>query len=253
MELGVGHVRLHAKHRDDTVVVVVPSDAKNEADVKAAEQTVVEYGNQRLLVKAPKQRGLFGRIGSIDITIDLPHDSELSATAREASFYSTGRLLSCRIKTSTGDAQFEEAGSLVVTTGVGDISMDRADGPTEVTTGSGAVRIRELVGTAVLKSSNGSIVVDRACQSLEAKAANGDIRIGEIVRGSIVLGTSIGQLEIGIGPDTSARLDIRSVSGSIHNFMTPTDGPEPSDETAEVFASTTVGDVTIRRSTRPRG
>ncbi len=249
MELGVGHVRLHAEHRSDTVVVVVPSDKDNEADVKAAEQTVVEYDDQRLLIKAPRQRGLFGRVGSIDVTINLPHDSDLSAAAREASFHGSGRLQNCRVKTSTGDAQFEQTGQLVVTTGVGDITVDRADGPATVTTGSGTVRVRELSGPAVLKSSNGSILADKACQSLEAKTANGDIRVGEVVRGSIVLGTSIGQLDVGIGPNTAARLDIRSVSGSIHNFLTPVDGPDPSDETAEVLASTTVGDVTIRRST----
>ncbi|MEU1127767.1 DUF4097 family beta strand repeat-containing protein [Streptomyces sp. NPDC005899] len=248
MELGVGHVRLHAEHRGDIGVTVVPSDMDNEADVKTAEQTLVEYGEQRLLVKAPKQRGLFGRVGSIDVTIALPHGSELSATAREASFHGSGQLQNCRIKTSTGDVRFEETGSLVVSTGVGDISVDRADGPTEVTTGSGTVRIRELGGKGVLKSSNGSIVVDRACQSLEAKTANGDIRVGEVVRGVVVLGASIGQLDVGIATNTSARLDIRSVSGSIHNFMTPVDGPEPTDETAEVFARTTVGDVSIRRS-----
>ncbi|MFJ6438357.1 DUF4097 family beta strand repeat-containing protein [Streptomyces sp. NPDC091416] len=229
-------------------MTVVPSDKENEADVKAAEQTLVEYGEQTLLVKAPKQRGLFGRIGSIDITIVLPHGSDLSATAREASFYGRGRLQNCRIKTSTGDVRFDVIGSLTVTTGVGDISVDRTDGPTEVTTGSGAVRIRELGAKAVLKSSNGTIVVDRACQSLEAKAANGDIRIGEVVKGNIVLGTSIGQLDVGIAPNTAARLDISSVSGNIHNFMTPVEGPDPTDEQAEVFIRTTVGDVSIRRS-----
>lgn len=248
IDLGIGEARLHAEDRADTVVEVVPSDPKNEADVKAAEHTTVEYARDKLLVKAPKQRGLFGRIGSIDVTIGLPSGSDVSGVAREAAFRGTGQLNECQIKTATGDIELEETGPLVLTTAVGDIVVGRVHGPAEATTGTGSVRIRELTGPSVLKSSNGSIVVDKAHEGLEAKAANGDIRIGEVMRGSIVLGTSIGQLEVGISPRTAALLDVRSVSGSVHNFMTPVDGPDASDETVEVFASTTVGDVSIRRA-----
>ncbi|CAM5738098.1 hypothetical protein STENM223S_11713 [Streptomyces tendae] len=248
MDLGVGHVRLHAEQRVDTVVEITPTDPGNEADVKAADQTVVEYADQKLTVRGPRQRGLFSRSGSIDLTIELPDGSELWAGAREASFYASGRLDSVRIKTSTGDIHLEEAGRLVLNTGVGDITVDRAGGPLEAATGSGTLRIRESADSAVLKSSNGMIVVDRARDNLEAKAANGDVRVGSVARGSVVLGTSIGQVEIGIAPNTTALLDVRSVSGSIHNFMTPADAPDPSAQTVKVVANTTMGDVVVRRS-----
>ena len=56
IDLAVGDVRISAGDRGTTVVDVRPSDASNEEDVKAAEQTRVEYANEQLLVKAPKLR-----------------------------------------------------------------------------------------------------------------------------------------------------------------------------------------------------
>ena len=54
LELGVGDVRIDASDRTDTTVEVRPSDPLKKADVAAAEQTQVEFGNGRLLVQAPK-------------------------------------------------------------------------------------------------------------------------------------------------------------------------------------------------------
>ena len=74
VELVVGDVRITASDRDDTAVEIRPSDESHEPDVRAAEQTRVEYSAGRLLVKTPRQRSLslFGKPGSIDVTIGLP-------------------------------------------------------------------------------------------------------------------------------------------------------------------------------------
>src|SRR4051812_16737410 len=68
IEVAVGDVRIIASDRSDTVVTVHPSDSGADLDVRAAEQTRVEYADGRLFVKAPKPRtlGIFGRPGSID-------------------------------------------------------------------------------------------------------------------------------------------------------------------------------------------
>ena len=52
----IGDVRISAGDRDTTAVEVQPSDPSNGEDRKAAEQTVVEYANGQLHVKAPKLR-----------------------------------------------------------------------------------------------------------------------------------------------------------------------------------------------------
>ena len=90
------------------------------------------------------------------------------------------------------------------------------------------MRVRELDGSAVIKNSNGDTWVGaaggdlrrqrrqrqhrrrpRAAPSVVAKTANGDVRLGEVVRGSVVLETAIGDLEVGIREGTAAWLDVQ--------------------------------------------
>jgi hypothetical protein len=268
VELVVGDVRITAGDRGDTDVEVRPSDGAHEPDVRAAEQTRVEYSAGRLLVKAPRQRSLslFGKPGSVDVTIGLPAGSRVHGDASVAAFHCAGRLGECRIKTAAGDLQFEQTGPLELNTAAGAIVVDRVAGPAEVTTGSGRVRLREVDGTAVIKNSNGdswvgevagdlrvnsangSISVDHANAGINATTANGDVRIGGITRGSASLKTSMGEIEVGIRAGTAARLDVHTQFGRIRNHLDDSDGPGPSDQTAEVSARTSFGDIVIRRS-----
>jgi DUF4097 and DUF4098 domain-containing protein YvlB len=268
IDLVIGDARVTASDRDDTVVEVHPSDSSRELDVRAAEQTRVEYSGGRLLVRAPKQRGLglFGKAGSVDVTIDLPDGSNLEGDAAMATFHGSGRLGECRIKTSMGDIQLEDTGSLDLNTSAGTIVVNHVVGDAKVSTGSGKVRMREIDGSAVIKNSNGSnwigeiggalkantangdISVDRARADVSAATANGDVRIGEVSHGSVSLKTALGQIEIGIRSGTAARLDVHTSFGRVNNTMDTVAGPESSDATVSVHARTSYGDIAIRRS-----
>jgi DUF4097 and DUF4098 domain-containing protein YvlB len=266
IDVSVGTVRISAGERATTVVEVHPSDASNAEDVKAAGQTRVEYENERLLVKVQKLRSWvsWNSAGSIDVTIALPAGSQLNGTGGVAEFHCDGRLGDCRIKTGLGHIRVDQAETVSLKSGTGDISLDHATGTAEVTTASGDVRLRELDASAVVKNSNGDtwigvaggdlrvnaangrIAVDVARASVVAKSANGDVRLGEVARGSVVLETQLGDLEVGIREGTAAWLDVSSTAGRVHNGLDATDDPEPSAETVEVRARTTVGDVVIR-------
>jgi DUF4097 and DUF4098 domain-containing protein YvlB len=267
IDLVIGDVRISAGDRGDTIVEVRPSDASNEDDLKAAELTRVEYANEQLLVKAPRLRSWLSRSGggSIDVTIELPTGSHLHAAAGSADFRCDGRLGDCRIKIGIGRIRVDQAGTLTVKSGTGDISVDRATGHVEVTTASGDVRLRELDGSAVVKNSNGDtwvgvasgdlrvhaangdIAVDLAHATVGAKTANGDVRLGEVQRGSVTLETHIGDLEVGIREGTAAWLDVSATAGKVHNALDAADAPESSAETVDVRARTSAGDVLIRR------
>ena len=67
------------------------------------------------------------------------------------------------------------------------------------------------------------------------------------MRGSVVLETQIGDLEVGIREGTAAWLDVSARAGKVHNALDAADAPEASAETVEVRARTSVGDVVIRR------
>lgn len=267
LALVMGDTRVMASDRTDTVVEVRPSDGSNATDVKAAQQTRVEFSNGRLLVKAPKRRhySLFGNGGSIDVTIELPKDSRVHGDTAMGDLRGEGRLGECRFKTSTGQIWLDRTGLLNVTTSAGDITVDEASGNAEVT-GCGDVRIREVGGSAVIKNLNGSswlgnvtgelrcnaangdISVDRAQASVVAKTANGSVRIGQVERGSIVLETAFGQLEVGIRVGTAALLDVASRFGRVRNSLDASSGPEPSEETVELRARTSYGDIVIHRA-----
>lgn len=268
VELTVGDASITASDRTDTVVQVRPSDGSNDADVRAAEQTRVEYAAGRLLVKAPKQRGLglFGKTGSVDLTIELPAGSHVQGDAGAAAFRCAGRLGECRVKTGVGDFQAERTGPLDLSTGVGAIAVDHVAGPAEISTGSGRVRMGEIDGSAVIKNSNGDswiggitgdlrvnsangdISVGHADAGITASTANGDVRVGAVTRGSASLKTGFGEIEIGIRTGTAARLDVSTQFGRVHNQMAAADGPVPAGETVEVRARTSYGDIVIRRS-----
>jgi Putative adhesin len=267
IEIVAGDVRISAGDRSDTIVDVEPSDASNDEDRKAAELTRVEYANGRLLLKAPKLRSwLPGRTGgSISVTIELPAGSSVHGTGSLADFDCDGPLGECRIKTGLGRIQLDRVETLTIKSATGDISVDHVAGHADIRAGSGEVRVRELETTAVIKNSNGdtwvgdaggdlrvnaangNIAVDLARATVGAKSANGDVRLGEVVRGSVVLETRLGDLEVGIREGTAAWLDVRSTAGKVHNALDAADAPEPSTDTVAVRARTTVGDVLIRR------
>ena len=142
IELPVGDLEISASDRADTVVDVRPSDPSHDPDVRAAEQTRVEFSDGRLLVKAPRQLGLsvFGKTGSVDVTIGLPAGSDVRGEAAAARLRSEGRLGECRLKTAAGDCWLERTGPLRVDTAAGHITVDAVAGDAEISTSSGKVQ-----------------------------------------------------------------------------------------------------------------
>jgi hypothetical protein len=267
IEVPLGGVRISAGDRATTAVDVLPSDATNDDDRRAAELTRVEYANGHLVVKAPKPRVRLGRSsgGSVEVAVELPAGSRVQAFGQAADFDCDGALGDCRIVTGLGHIRLDSTAALNAQSGSGDIGVDRVTGSAEVKTGSGAVRIRELGGSAVirnsngdtwigaaggnlrLKAANGDVAVDVARASVVAKTANGDVRVGDVARGSVVLETHMGDVEVGIREGTAAWLDVNASAGRVHNALAAAEAPESSAEAVRVRARTSIGDIVIRR------
>ncbi|MEU6072959.1 DUF4097 family beta strand repeat-containing protein [Micromonospora sp. NPDC047074] len=268
LELGVGSVRIAASDRTDTVVEVRPSDETDESDLKAAQQVRVDYTNGTLRVTGPKARAFdFSRkTRSVDVSIELPSGSAVSAELQVGGFRGAGRLGECRLKTSAGNVWLERTGPLRLDTSAGHVTVDGIAGNAEIHTGSGKVEIGEVEGTAVVKNSNGDTTIDavtgdlrvraangairveRAGSGVDAKTSNGDIRLGQVARGAVVLGTAMGDLEIGIAEGTAAWLEVDTAFGQLRNLLENAVRPEEADETVEVRGRTSYGDITIHRS-----
>jgi Putative adhesin len=266
LELGVGVVRITASDRTDTVVEIRPSDEADESDLKAAQQVRVEATDGMLQVTGPKARVFTRKAGSVDVAIELPSGSQVSAEMQVGDFRCAGRLGECRLKTSVGNVRLERTGPLRLHTSTGQVSADGIAGSAEISTGSGRVQIGEVEGSAVVKNSNGDttigavtgdvrvraangdISVGRAGAGVDAKTSNGNIRLGEVARGSVVLETAMGDLEVGVAEGTAAWLEVNTGFGHVHNLLGEAARPGESDETVEVRGRTSYGDITIRRS-----
>jgi DUF4097 and DUF4098 domain-containing protein YvlB len=267
IDASIADVRIVASDRADTVVEVTPADPHDHDDVSAVEKTQVEFKDGTLLVKGPKYyTKLFGKGGSIVVVVELPAGSKVRGTSAMGDFRATGALGECRFKTSMGTIDLDETARLEASTALGDVTVGRASGHAEVSTGSGDIRLREVDGSAVLKNSsgetrigtvtgdlrvssaNGDILVDVAHTAVNAKTAAGDVRIGEVIRDAVVLETAVGEIEVGIREGSAAWLELNSLTGSVHNTLTPSDGPGGTTETVQVKAHTYTGDVVIRRA-----
>ncbi|MFC8300778.1 DUF4097 domain-containing protein [Micromonospora orduensis] len=267
IEMPVGDAWIAATDRTDTVVQVRPRDPSSKADVTAAEQTTVEYAAGKLLIRVPKswRRYGFGAGPSVDVLIELPSGSRLHAEASWAAFRCEGRLGDCRIKTGSG-IRLDETGALDIDSSHGEIAVERVAGSARVKASSGKVRIGAVDGTAEIKNSSGDcwigqsggdarintaygdITVDAPMASVNARTAYGNVRLGQVVRGSIELQTSYGAIEVGVRRGTAAWLDVSSRHGRVHNALETTDSPAQTDETVEVRANTSYGDIMIRRA-----
>lgn len=264
----VGNVRIIASDRADTVVELRPHDPSNSSDVTAAEQTRVEFCSGTLSIRAPKIRpfDVSKESRSIEVTIELPADSRVHGSTGLGDLHGTGRLGECRFKSGTGHIQLDRTGQLDVHTAFGNVVVERVDGNAEITTGSGRVHVVELDGSAVVKNSNGDttigtvtgpiqvrtanghITVERAADAVDAKTANGSVKVHEVVRGSVVLETGMGDIEVGIHEGTAAWLDVKTRFGRVHNTMDAAEAPDPASDNVEVRAHTAFGEITIRRS-----
>ena len=267
IDLAAADVRVIATDRQDTVVEVRPSNSAHEPDVNVAEQTKVDYTAAGLLIKGPKQRSMgLRKIGSVDVTVELPAGSQVEADSGIGTLRFTGQLGKCRVKIGAGDVELEQVGPLDLQTGAGAITVEHVAGRAEITNGSGRLRVSQIDGSAVIKNSNGetwvgditgdlrvnagngAIFVGHAGADVTASSANGEVRVDDLIRGSASLKTGFGQIHFGIHAGTAAKIDAYTRFGAVRNSMEAADSPEPTDEVLEVHARTSFGDIVIRRS-----
>ena len=229
--------------------------------------TRVEYASTGLLVKGPKPPWLSRRNGpSIDVTIELPAGSHVRGTGQVADFRCDGRLGECRIKTGLGHIRLDQADALNLKSGIGDISVEHATGHAEITTGVGRgarAQARRRRGDQELERRHvdrrsptatcGSTRPTEASPSTSHRrasspgprtATSGSAR-SCAARSS--LETRLGDLDVGIREGTAAWLDVSSKVGAVHNMLAAGEAPEPSAETVDVRARTSVGEIAIRR------
>ncbi|GLY71601.1 DUF4097 family beta strand repeat-containing protein [Amycolatopsis taiwanensis] len=180
LDIPAGQVQLIAGDRADTVVEVLPADASKGRDVKAAERTTVAYadGVLRIHTSEPKNQ-YFGPSGALQVTVQLPADSRIEAKTASAELRSVGRLGDVAFEGAYRQIKIDDAASVRLTAVDGDVEVGRLDGPAEISTTRGDIRILEAArGTVVLRTQSGGISVGAAAgvsASLDASTGHGRI------------------------------------------------------------------------------
>ncbi|MGG8405164.1 DUF4097 family beta strand repeat-containing protein [Streptomyces sp. 12297] len=208
LDIPAGHVRIEAGERADATVEVVPADASNGSDVKAAEQIEVAYADGVLRVEAPAATSrILGSSGSVAVTVQLPAGSHIEAKSAAGDFRGVGRL---------GDVAYEGA--------------------------QGTVEIEEAAGARIVLQS-GDVSVGRLGGSADIATQQGAIRIAEASKGTVKLTTQHGEIAVGAARGVSASLDAGTSYGRIDNALTNTDGASAA---LNIHATTSYGDITAR-------
>jgi hypothetical protein len=208
MDIPAGRIQVIAADRADSTVQVLPADAGKGRDVKAAEQTTVEYHDGVLRIgAAPAAKRILGSSGSVEVTIQLPAGSDIQAKTAAAEFRAVGRLGDVAFDGAHGQAKIDEAAGVRLTAHVSDVTVGRLTGPAEIST------------------------------------AKGDIRITEAQRGTLVLRTHAGDVEVDAAHGVSASLDAGTAYGRVQNSLKNTEGAAAE---LNIHATTSYGDITAR-------
>ncbi|MBQ1099134.1 DUF4097 family beta strand repeat protein [Streptomyces sp. b94] len=208
LDIPAGRVRFIAADQTGTTVEILPADASKNRDAKAAEQTTVTCTDGTLRIDAPTAKNqAFGSSGTLDVTVHLPAGSRVEAKAADLHLHATGRLGHVTLDSAQATVDLAETDGARLTLAAGDVTVHRLNGPAEITT------------------------------------HKGDLRVTEAVSGTVTLRTEHGDITIGAARGTSATLDAGTTHGRIDNTLTNTDGP---DAALTLHATTAYGDITAR-------
>ena len=198
LDIPAGRIQFIATDRTDTTVEVRPADPSKSRDTKAAEQTTVAYadGVLRVTASAPSNQ-LFGPSGSLEVTVQLPAGSRIESKAASAELRAVGRLGDVAFEGAYRQIKIDEAASVRFTAVDGDVEVGRLNGPAEISTARGDIRITEaLRGTVVLRTQSGDITVGAAAG----------------VSAALDAGTGHGRISNALKNDGTAELDIRATT-----------------------------------------
>ena len=198
LAIPAGRVQFIAADRADTTVEVRPANPAKSRDVQIAEQTTVAYadGVLRIHTTEPKNQ-LFGPSGSLEVTVQLPAGSHIEAKTASSELRGVGPLGDVVFEGAYRKIKIDEAASVRLTAIDGDVEVGRLNGPAEISTARGDIRITEAVrGKVVLRTQSGDISI--------AAAAG--------VSAALDAGTGYGRISNALKNDGTAELDIRATT-----------------------------------------
>ncbi|MFI1200728.1 DUF4097 family beta strand repeat-containing protein [Streptomyces sp. NPDC020883] len=199
LDVPAGRVQLIAADRAETTVEVGPVNASKGRDVKAVEQTTVDYADGVLRIVSAVKDQYFGPSGAIEVTVKLPAGSRVEAKTASAELRTLGRLGDVVFEGAYRQVKLDETASLRLSVVDGDVEVGRLGGAAEISTARGDIRVTEAMGgTVVLTTQSGDITIG---------AATG-------VSATLDAGTSHGRISNALKNNGTTELDIRATTSN---------------------------------------
>ena len=239
VEIGKGRVRIIAGDTTDTSVDVEGQDA-DDVDVS--------FDSGRLSVVGPKLDGWFGKSRDLDVTVQLPTDSDVAVKTGSADIEVSGQVKDARLKTGSGDVAADTfSGSALLETGSGDVEVSEAHAELNVKSGSGDVSVGTCLGSLQVSTGSGDVEIGTSNARAVVKTGSGDLTIGTARRGKVSAKGASSDVLIGIPAGTPVWADINTVTGSIKSDLDSVGAPQEGQDHIELQARTVSGDILLRR------
>ena len=261
------------RHRRDGVA----HEPAKAVDRRGAEETKVDFDGERVTIMGPEPRLSFvGPTESVDVKVELPTGSRLTAEISVGGVRTVGRLGATRVKSSMGPSTSTPPATCGCARRTATSPSARADGgardhgrprpdprrhrhrrrdPQGVARLSPDRRVRRRPrGEAVLRRPRDH---DSALGSVAAKTAYGSIQLHEVSSGSVQVESGFGQVTIGVRPGVPAWLDLSSKNGRVRNELdgdrAPGRRPSSPSPCARAPSSATSPSSAPDRPHRPKG
>ncbi len=199
---------------------------------RTLDATRVEFDQGALSVIVPDRLAL-GRLGDLDVKVEVPEGSSCLVHTASADVRCTGELSAFDVHTASGD-----------------VSAERVNGLARVHTASGDVYVGEAA-EADLESASGDVSAGSVTGPATVSTASGDVRIAAASGNRTEAKSASGDIIVGVPPGIGVYLDLSTLSGTVRSELEPTEDTGGAGTTMTLSCRTLSGDVEVIRAAQP--
>ena len=236
VDISTGSVQVHSGPAGAVEVVV---------DAGGADQFEITQLGDTVTVRAPS--GWFARGGKANVSLVVPHRTDMAVNVASAEVNLRGDLGAVRVRSASSDITVEGASRVEAHSASGDVRIQTA-GEAQVSSASGDIRIGSVSGALSASSASGDVIAELVGGRAEVGTTSGDIRLRRCDGDDIGVKTVSGDVTIGLPSGIRVVPDISTLSGSTTLPKGPVSSSELPRRTVRLRARAVSGDIRIERA-----
>ncbi len=206
---------------------------------------VVGRSSTDVQLQLPAGSRLVLRGGSGDVTVTAPLE-EVDIELRSGDLHLSEVSGKARVSTGTGDVRVQRAGSVTIQTTSGDLALDEVGQAAQIVTGTGDVRLDRAGGPVEIKTGSGDLELGQAAGKVTVALGSGDIQVNQMGPGRLEVRSGAGDVTIGVQDGLPVWTDVSTVSGELVSTLPSLGRPEDGASYLELHARTVTGDIRLQ-------